>query len=91
MGDIEKRIEKWRSSKQPVSKKDLEPVLNYYFPGWKSGKGTSHLYKLYHEKLINNTDYFYGHFTIPVTGGNKVKYIYIKQLIKAIEIIETKF
>jgi hypothetical protein len=90
MADIEKRIKSWIKSKPNIPRRDLEAVLNRYFPGWKSGSGTSHIYKIFHEKLVDNPNYFNGHFVIPVTSGKTIKPVYIKQLLKAIEIIKEK-
>ncbi len=82
----EDRIEKWKGSNQNVPKSDLEPVLDEYFPGWeeKKGKGTSHRYKLKNSILANYSGYPYGCLTIPISGGQSIKPVYMKKLVKAI-------
>jgi len=89
MSKLEKRIESWRNSKQNVTKEEIEPILDKYFSGWIKKGGSSHEYKLHHKKLIDIPPYGPGgHLTIPVTGGQSIKYIYIKNLLKAIDIIK---
>lgn len=91
MSKVEKRVEKWRTGKQPVPKDSLESVLNHYFPGcWsKSGKGGSHIFKISHPVIAQMADSnLYGDLTIPVSGGQKVKPIYLKKLLKAIDLLK---
>ncbi|MCX8055825.1 MAG: hypothetical protein N3A67_09210 [Ignavibacteria bacterium] len=90
MTKIEKKLQKWKNSKQEVRKEEIEPVLNKYFPNmWTYGSSRgSHIYKVSHPKLIGFLDYGpNGEFTIPTTGGQRIKHWYLKKLLKAIEII----
>lgn len=90
MSKIEKTLQKWKNSKQEVRKEEIEPVLNNYFPNmWTYGGSTgSHIYKITHPRLAGISGYGpNGEFTIPVTGGQRIKHWYIKKLLKAIEII----
>ncbi len=89
MADLDKRLTKWKVSKQSVPVSDFEPILNKYFSGWDYKKrGGSHLYKIHHPKLIGLPGFGPGgNLTIPVYGGKHIKIYYIKELIKAINII----
>lgn len=90
MSKIDKRIQKWKNSKQETRKEEIEPVLNYYFPNmWTYGAGTgSHNYKITHPKLKGIQGFGPdGDLTIPTIGGQKIKHFYLKNLVKAIEII----
>lgn len=91
MSKIEKRVESWRTGKQPVPKEKLESVLNHYFSGcwWQSGKSGSHIFKISHPVISQMAgSNSYGDLTIPVSGGQKVKPIYLKKLVKAIDLIK---
>jgi hypothetical protein len=89
MGKAEKLREKWKTSKQPASKQDLETFLNHYFTGrWEYRQ--NHTYRINLPGFIKMDEYFGpgSHFTIPVSGGKEIKYFYLKKLLKAIEIKE---
>lgn len=91
MPKIEKKLQKWRNSRQDVPKEELISVLNYYFPDmWTyGGKTGSHIYKISHPKLKGLLEYgLDGEFVIPVSGGQRVKHFYLKKLIKTIELVE---
>jgi hypothetical protein len=90
MSKVEKRVTSWRTGKQPVPKDDVESVLNHYFPGcWsQSEKSGSHIFKISHPVIAQMADSNpYGDLTIPVSGGQKVKPIYLKKLVKAIDLL----
>ncbi|MBU0712650.1 hypothetical protein KKA87_12150 [bacterium] len=90
MSKVEKRVEKWRTGKQPVPKDSLESILNHYFSGYwsQSGKGGSHIFKISHpviaQMVDSNSD---GDLTIPVSGGQKVKPFYLKKIVRAIDLL----
>jgi len=93
MSKIEKRIQKWRNIKQPIPKDDVFSILNAYFPGsWSyGGKTGSHIFKVSHPLLKGDPDFGKdGDFTICTIGGQKIKPVYIKLLLKAIDIIKEK-
>jgi len=89
MSKVEKRIEKWRRTKQDVPVSDLESVLDHYLKGyWEKKVGTSHLYQICHPKLIGMQGCDEnGGFTISVKSGQKIRYWWIKKLVTAIDII----
>jgi hypothetical protein len=90
MSKLEKKLQKWLVSKQEVPREEIHSVLDHFFPGMWSygGKPGSHVYKISHPKLKDNPDYGPdGDMTIPVRGGQKILHVYLKKLIKAIEII----
>ena len=89
MGKAEKLIEIWKTSKQPASKQELETVLNHFFQGrWEYRK--KHDYRVNLPGSIKMDEYFGpgSHLTIPSSGGKSIKYVYLKKLLKAIEILE---
>lgn len=90
MSRIEKRIEKWRNSafRQDVPKNEIESILDKYFPDeWTYGETRgSHNYKITSAKLKGHPYCgLGGDFVIPVKGGQKIKPIYIKQLVSIID------
>ncbi len=90
MHKIEKKLQKWRNSKQDVPKEELYSVLNHFFPEmWTYGGRTgSHIFKITHPQLKGLPEYgIDGDFIVPVSGGQRVKYFYLKKLIKTIELI----
>lgn len=90
MASIEKRIESWRNTKQEITCEKVEPVIRKYFPNYNlNTKGTSHKYMMSHPTLRGVQGYGeIGGLTIPITKGQKIKPIYIKKLIAAIDIIK---
>ncbi|HXK48850.1 MAG TPA: type II toxin-antitoxin system HicA family toxin [Clostridiales bacterium] len=88
----EKLIEKWKNYLAPeVPRKDVEKVARTYgFNIESSSSGGSHM--IYsHVKLIGEPGYSeIGGFTVPYVSGKTVKKIYVKNLLKAIEIIENE-
>lgn len=88
MSRIQKRLQSWRNSKQPVPVNELYSVLDYYFPGmYRSGKG-SHGIVIAHPRLSGHPHFApVGELTIPISGGQQVKHFYIKRLLLAIDIV----
>jgi hypothetical protein len=88
MSKIEKRLEKWLTTKQFVPLNEVEAVIENYFPDVDKKKGGSHRYLLSHIAMKDEPDFApNGTMLIPVKG-NKVKPVYIRQLAKAIALIE---
>lgn len=90
MSRLGKRIEKWRNPafRQDVPKNEIESILDKYFPGeWTYGEaGGSHNYKITSAKFKGHPNFGPGgDFIIPVKGGQKIKPVYIKQLISIID------
>ncbi len=93
MSRIEKRIRKWRnpSFRQDVPLEDIFTVLNTFFPDSYEfgGKRGSHIITVWHDCLKGESNFgIDGDFTIPTTGGKKIKHFYLKKLIEAIDIIK---
>lgn len=89
MGKAQRLFKKW-SKNIPTDARvqEVKTLLNHYFNGlWNQWK-TSHIV-VRCEKLKAFPDYQpYGEISVPVKGGQKVKGYYIKELIKAIGILE---
>ncbi|MDX2130239.1 MAG: hypothetical protein SFU91_14490 [Chloroherpetonaceae bacterium] len=86
MSKVEKTLEKWKNSNQPVPTNEVKSVLFRFFPDTKIREGTSHRYIISHPALKQNPHFApKGTFLIPVKG-NKVKPFYIKQILIAIEL-----
>lgn len=89
MSKQQKKFKKWKNN-PPVEAgvDEVKSLIKAYF-GKENLKepGGSHMI-VTHEKLKGLKDYGQkGEFGIPVKGGQKVKGFYIKDLIKAIDII----
>lgn len=89
MAKPEKLIEKWKNSRPTdVRKGEVETVLNEYFDGEWDHDGGSHIV-VRNEILKRYREYQpYGEFTIAIKGGQKVKGVYVKEIIKAISLIQ---
>lgn len=94
MSKIDKLYNKLKnpSYKQKINKDDIIPLLNHYFPYQYQYEGTrgSHVYKIEAPELIDHPNCIEGIYSIPVSGGKKIKPVYVKQLIKIIEYVELK-
>ena len=89
MSKIQKKLDKWESNTPKFEPKDsVLSVLDRYFT-WR-WEGGSHIV-CYHKKLENVVNYFNGEFTVVVQGGQRVKAVYLKNIIDAIKIIEDEF
>jgi hypothetical protein len=86
MSNVDRKINSWRTTKQNIPISDVKPILDVYFPDWKKFRKGSH-YKLKHTSLVGHHTYMFGSFTLCVEGGQSVKPVYIRKLIRAIEII----
>jgi hypothetical protein len=89
MSKIEKRLEKWKTVKQPVPKEQVITVLERLFPGNYEFKGGSHIV-VKHPSLRGLPGFPEGRFNIAVWKGRKVKRWYLKDLIKVIEYLVEK-
>ena len=89
MSQVEKRLEKWKKTKQPVPVSEVEPVIKRFFPDVRILKGSSHRYMIRHPALNEDKDFApNGTLLIPVKG-NRILGIYIQQLVKAITLCQT--
>lgn len=88
MSRIDKKLEKWGtkpSTDAPVD--EVVAVLDRFFDGCYENKAGSHIV-VRHEKLVGVSDFGpMGELTIAVKGGQRVKGIYLKRLVLAIEIL----
>lgn len=88
MSKIEKTIEKWKKSKQPVPKETVIAALNRYFAGKYEVKGGSHIV-VRHPELQGLPAYgAKGEFVIAIKSGQTVKPLYLKRLVAVIEYLE---
>lgn len=88
MGKAEKRMRAWSQntpSDVPVS--EVKAVLKRYFPGGYEEKGGSHI--IVRDERLKGCEGFGidGDFPIAVKGGQRVKGVYLKRLVKAIELM----
>jgi hypothetical protein len=86
MSRIEKVLGKWENTGQPVPKEQVIAVLEKYFPDKYEFKGGSHIV-VKDPRLRGFPGFAEGWFTIAVTGGQKVKPIYLRRLVKIIEFL----
>lgn len=77
---------KWkRNTPREVNRNEVEAVLNYFFEGKYRWDGTSHIV-VQHDELIDEYPP-YGEIAIPCKGGKRIKGRYIKELMRAIELL----
>jgi predicted RNA binding protein YcfA (HicA-like mRNA interferase family) len=84
MSKIEKALERWKKTGQPAPKTLVKAVLDKYFPGrYREGRG-SHIV-VEHPALKGLPGFADGRFTVPIKGGQKVKPLYLRNIVKVIE------
>lgn len=88
MRKADRLLKKWSVDiPREAYRKDVENLLNNYFSGQWDHKSGSHIV-VRCEKLKTFQDYKpYGEISIPVKGGTKIKGRYVKELIKAIKLL----
>ncbi|MDP3025570.1 MAG: hypothetical protein Q8O10_08555 [candidate division Zixibacteria bacterium] len=90
MSKILKIIEKWKQGNQPAQKEEVFTILNKFFPGNWECKSGSHVV-VRHPLLSGLPEYgVAGEFSIAITGGRKVKHIYLKEILKVVEYLGEK-
>ncbi|MFQ3597675.1 MAG: hypothetical protein SNJ55_07300 [Chloroherpetonaceae bacterium] len=90
MSKIEKKLERWKTAKQPVSISEVEPVIKRFFPNVRILEGSSHRYMISHSALKEDKNFApNGTLLIPVKG-NQIKAKYIQQLVKAITLCQNE-
>jgi hypothetical protein len=91
MGKAEKRLRVWRENPPvDVPASEVLAVLERYFPEGFHRKTGSHI--VVRHELLKQCQEFgaKGEFSIPVSGGQKVKRYYLKTLVKAIDMVEER-
>lgn len=91
MGKGKKLLNEW-THKVPtdVRLQDVKTFLNTYFPEMWDHKGSSHMV-VRCEALKAFQDYKpFGEISIPIKGGQKVKGFYIKELLKAVQLLNER-
>jgi len=87
MSKIYKTLNKWKKHPILVEKREVLKVLERYGFTIENKKG-SHII-VSHKFLIDIPEFgANGEFTIPIKSGRKVKGVYLKRILLAIEIIE---
>lgn len=85
-------IEKWLSNPPANESSDVvESVLVHYFgvECLKSKAGSSHQYRIKDLRLADLTQFApFGYLSVPISGGQKVKKVYLKQIAQAVKYIE---
>lgn len=87
MGRPEKLLRKWRRNRPKEARlHEVKTVLDAYFPGLWEQKSGSHIV-VRHESLKKDPSFGpNGEFTVAVKGGQKVKGVYLKIILRAIEV-----
>lgn len=85
----EKRYKDWKDNTPTlVRKEDVGSLLEEYFGNsFTQAQGGSHQYRINHEALKEHPHMEGGMLSIPVSGGQSVKKIYIKRIITAIDLL----
>lgn len=89
MGKKEQLVKRWRENRPAeVPINDVKTVIEGYFKSDCIRQRSSHII-ISHKKLANFPNFgLYGELSIPIYKGQKVKGIYIRRLLYAIELIE---
>jgi len=89
MGRLEKRINKWLNSPPfDAPAEEVQAVLKSHFPGRFRRKPGSNIVVRDERLRFSHGFEPFGEFTIPVSGGQRVKGRYLQRLARAIRIIE---
>ncbi|MCF8113839.1 MAG: hypothetical protein K9K21_08330 [Desulfotignum sp.] len=88
MSRRDKRLKRWKlNTPKTVPKDEFESVVKYFFPNNWRMEGTSHLI-IFHEDLKQFDKYRpYGEICLPCNKGQRYKGFYVKELVKAIELL----
>jgi len=88
MGKAQKFFDQWANNVPKEARvQDVKTFLSTYFPGMWDQERSSHMV-VRCNALKAFPDYQpYGEISVPVKGGKKVKGFYIKQLIKAVQLL----
>lgn len=88
MGKAQKLFENWAGNVPKEARiQDVKTFLNSYFPDMWEQKKSSHIV-VRCEALKAYPEYQpYGELSVPIKGGQKVKGLYIKQLIVAAQLL----
>lgn len=84
MSRIEKVLERWKTTGQPAPKKVVIAVLDRYFAGRYKLSSGSHIV-VRHPGLRGLPQFAEGRFTVAIRKGQKVKPVYLRDIVRAIE------
>lgn len=88
MGQREKLLDRWlNNTPQTAPVSEVEAILKYFFKDRFRQKGSSHI--VIRDERLHSADFgLLGEFSIPVSGGQRVKGLYLRRLAQIIQIIE---
>ena len=91
MSKRDKILAGWKNQSQPSATVDtVEAVLSHYF-GSNFAKATgagSHQFRVSHPSLFGHPHFVGGTLSVPISGRQTVKPIYLKRIAEAIALIE---
>jgi len=89
MSKRNKRLTIWKNNTPKTAPKhEVEAILEYYLPENNSWEGGSHIV-IQHDELLNEQQYKpFGQVSIPCSGGQRFKGVYLKELVKVLEILD---
>ena len=90
MSKRDKLLAAWKNQPQPsATVETVEAVLRYYFSaGFSIAEGGSHQLRVSHQALFRHPHFIGGTLSVPVTGGQSIKPLYLKRIVEAIEIVQ---
>jgi hypothetical protein len=91
MSKRDKILADWKNQPQPGATVDtVEAILSYYFGSdfFKATGAGSHQFRVSHPALFGQPHFVGGTLSVPVSGGQTVKAIYLKRIAEAIRIIQ---
>jgi hypothetical protein len=89
MSKRDKKLKIWKNNTpKTVPKHEVEGILKYYLPNNYSWEGGSHIV-IQHDELLKYQQYKpFGEISIPCSGGQRFKGVYLKELVKVLEILD---
>ncbi len=90
MSKRDKILAAWKNQPQPsATVETVEAILRHYFSsGFSVAEGGSHQLRVSHPALFRHPHFIGGTLSVPVTGGQSVKPLYLKRIVEAIEIVQ---
>ena len=91
MSKRDKILASWKNQPQPnATVETVEAVLTHYFGNnfTKATGAGSHQFRISHPALFGYPHFIGGTLSVPISGGQSVKPIYLKRIVEAISLIE---
>jgi len=89
MGRRRKLLDSWKTTRNNARVDEVEAVLLHFFAErFSRAEGTSHQLRINHPALQGGQHFVGGSLSIPISGGQSAKPIYLRRIVEAVEIVE---